>query len=274
MQCTFLASVALLKAAAAGALAAAAGVGTVMGAGMIGAALGLTGTAFKRNLVASLAGNAVGEGLSFGAKHFGRAIGDRVSGGWNRVTHMFRGVDVNGRVRGSKTLLIGEGNFSYARSLVKNDMIDPQDLVATAYERDMLADAAENIAYLQSRGVSVLHGVDARQLHNMPELGQFDNIQWNFPHSGSNRIDVNQRLLDDFFASTSPRLTPEGTVTVTLKNGKPYSSWGIQNQAENQGFRLIEQSPFEQIQGYTHRQTTRPISVELPLGATTYIFGR
>jgi RHS repeat-associated protein len=53
------------------------------------------GPAFKRNLVASLVGSGVGEGLSFIGRRFGKSIVRRLSGGFDRVWRKLAYRDIN-----------------------------------------------------------------------------------------------------------------------------------------------------------------------------------
>ena len=95
-----------------------------------------------------------------------------------------------------KILLIGEGNFSFARALVCSpppslEFLPPSNIVATAYDSEdeccsKYPDAAEIIATIRERGVEVLFGVDATKLDRCAPLKgrKFDRIVWNFPHAG------------------------------------------------------------------------------------------
>ena len=64
-------------------------------------------------------------------------------------------------------LCLGDGNFSYARSLAANDPTGLLHVTATSYdsaaevERRHGEAALESIAFLRARGHRVLHGIDA-----------------------------------------------------------------------------------------------------------------
>lgn len=141
-------------------------------------------------------------------------------------------------------LLVGEGDLSFARSLVAHhgavDMtattFDSADELATKYPQ-----AAGNISAMRAEfdmtagtpvpgdgggggagggdddfpeGLSVLHGVDATRLaaHKALRTRRFDRIVFNFPHVGGLSTDVNrqvranQALLVGFFSSAAPLL--------------------------------------------------------------------
>jgi 25S rRNA (uracil2634-N3)-methyltransferase len=95
-----------------------------------------------------------------------------------------------------KILLIGEGNFSFARALV----VDPppelahlpaKNVTATAYdtEKECYAkypDAEAIVDTLREMGMKVLFEVDATKLESVPTLKgrTWNRIVWNFPHAG------------------------------------------------------------------------------------------
>lgn len=95
-----------------------------------------------------------------------------------------------------KLLLIGEGNFSFARALVVNppdalQFLPPENITATAYDSreecfSKYPDAAQIVEQLSAKGVKIVFGVDATKLENCSVLKnrRFDKIVWNFPHAG------------------------------------------------------------------------------------------
>lgn len=105
-----------------------------------------------------------------------------------RPTIPFRATD--------KVLLIGEGNFSFARAMIYDapsglEHFPPQNLTATAYdsEEECVAkypESTECIQALREKGAEVLFRVDATKLEKVSALKgrRFDKIVWNFPHAG------------------------------------------------------------------------------------------
>lgn len=93
-------------------------------------------------------------------------------------------------------LLIGEGNFSFARALVYSSpeilqFLPPSNVTATAYDTEeqccsKYPDAAEIIAALREKGVELVFSVDATKLDKCAPLRgrKFDRVVWNFPHAG------------------------------------------------------------------------------------------
>lgn len=95
-----------------------------------------------------------------------------------------------------KILLIGEGNFSFARALVEDApghlrALPPPSITATAYDSEKecyekYPEAAEIVTFLKSKGVIVMFSVDGTHLEKHPALKgrRWDRIVWNFPHAG------------------------------------------------------------------------------------------
>lgn len=190
-----------------------------------------------------------------------------------------------------RLLLVGEGNFSFAASLI--DSLDPSvSVTATGFqhradlERDPVA--AENLQRLRERGIEVRFGVDCTQLAHVlqAEDRDFDRIYFNFPHCGRKAgVAKNRELLAKFFQSCADVLTKEGEVHVALCRGqggtpadKPqrewHNSWQVVAMAALGGFILSDVCPFscEAVPGYTctgYRSQDRPFHIE---GALTYVF--
>lgn len=96
-----------------------------------------------------------------------------------------------------KILLIGEGNFSFALSLV----VDPPpelrsllsaNITATSYDSESdcyrkYPESQRIVASLKDKGVQVIFNVDGTKLElNTSSLRgrRYDRIVWNFPHAG------------------------------------------------------------------------------------------
>lgn len=129
-----------------------------------------------------------------------------------------------------KVLLVGEGNFTFARALVTRQQpssssllyLPPQNVTATAYDTEeecyqKYADAREIVQNLRELGVQVLFGIDATKLEKSPALKgkRYDRVVWNFPHAGKGITDqdrnilTNQLLILDFLRS-APNVLAEG----------------------------------------------------------------
>lgn len=96
-----------------------------------------------------------------------------------------------------KILLIGEGNFSFARALVDKppaelEFLPASNITATAYDSEKecyekYPDAEGIVKDLQTKGVEVLFGVDATKLEKVSAFKNrtWDRVVWNFPHAGA-----------------------------------------------------------------------------------------
>ncbi|PIA13136.1 hypothetical protein COEREDRAFT_22623, partial [Coemansia reversa NRRL 1564] len=177
-------------------------------------------------------------------------------------------------------LLIGEGNFSFARSIASR-LESGTNIVATALDSEAVvkekysADAEDHIKEFRRLGGTVMFGIDGTKLKTYKQLRgkRFSHIVFNFPHTGSGDKDegrniiLNQRLLLEFFNNVrelltdgiaiSDRPTKRGQVHVTLKSGKPYDMWKITKLARQCGLITLSAYPFKltAYPGYEHRRT-------------------
>ncbi|KDQ15647.1 hypothetical protein BOTBODRAFT_130917 [Botryobasidium botryosum FD-172 SS1] len=149
---------------------------------------------------------------------------------------------------GDKILLLGEGNFSFALSLLlpspstsRAHLTLAFNITATAYDSrsqcfEKYPDAESNVKQLEALGVAVLFGVDARKLEKCKELKgkKFDRVVWNFPHAGAGITDqdrnilTNQTLILEFLRSVPPLLSTSpsasGSTSVYEEGGDPPSA--------------------------------------------------
>ncbi|ORY90293.1 hypothetical protein BCR35DRAFT_323727 [Leucosporidium creatinivorum] len=124
---------------------------------------------------------------------------------------------------GQRILLVGEGNFSFAHSLLIQSppIVTPQLLIATAFDSQATAeekypDLMVHVKAIRDAGAKVIFGVDATNLHKNKELmehkGLWDRVVFNFPHVGQGITDqdrnvrANQTLILNFFRSVGPLL--------------------------------------------------------------------
>ncbi|KAJ1732645.1 Meiotic nuclear division protein 1, partial [Coemansia biformis] len=116
-------------------------------------------------------------------------------------------------------LLVGEGNFSFARS-VAAQLDSGANMIATSYDSreqacEKYPDTDEHVQEFELLGGTVLFGVDGTRLAKQKRLRgkQFSRIVFNFPHVGmgikdqERNIRANQELLLGFFNSAGPLLT-------------------------------------------------------------------
>ncbi|KZP28928.1 hypothetical protein FIBSPDRAFT_779300 [Athelia psychrophila] len=148
-----------------------------------------------------------------------------------RVTVPFKPTD--------RILLVGEGNFSFAKALVFDPPASLQQLpavnvTATAYDSEgecyvKYPEAREIVEALIEKGVEVLFDVDATKLEKLAVLKgrRWDRIVFNFPHAGKGIADqdrnalTNQLLLLGFLRSSAAFLALGPTPSVLGQKKKP-----------------------------------------------------
>jgi len=198
-----------------------------------------------------------------------------------------------------RVLLVGEGNFSFARALCRHlgSLGSVAGVYATALDTDSALkrkypDADECRREIEDLGATALVGVDATRLHGVREFRKaFRKIVWNFPHSGSGEKDVeksvveHRKLLGCFFASAARCLDPafDSAVHIALKGGEPYKSWKVVQlvQATCPELEFQTAIPFSipAWPGYAHRRTvgfderfSKSDSEEVSKGSKVYVF--
>ncbi|KAI0856586.1 hypothetical protein F4860DRAFT_492451 [Xylaria cubensis] len=186
-----------------------------------------------------------------------------------------------------KILLVGDGDLSFAASLVEHHYC--ADVTATVFEKsreellEKYPHAADNIAKIEAEeGCRVLFSVDATKMApftnksgrssskasgsegaSSAAAGVMDRIIFNFPHVGGKSTDVNrqvrynQELLVSFFQRAAPYLAPGGSIIVTLFEGEPYTLWNIRDLARHSGLQVERSFRFQAsaYPGYHHART-------------------
>lgn len=169
--------------------------------------------------------------------------------------------DLVDQVARGKTLLVGEGNFSFALSLTKMARISPAGLTATSLEdeSDLMPLARRNAEELRTRRARILHGVDATDLASTFGRELFDNIIFQFPNVASRepirRRNPNFVLVRDFLKSASFQLARNGQVLISAVDSSHYrGAFQFEEAAEMAGFLPPEVHPFDpdRFPGYEH----------------------
>jgi len=199
----------------------------------------------------------------------------------------------------ARTLLVGEGNFSFARALCRV-LKSGANVFATAYDGEALlnkkySDCKEIRAEIEGQlGGTTLFSVDGTRLHKIREFRRaFHTVSFNFPHLGSGEADVeksviaHRKLLAGFFKSAYKCLNKDqdAQIIVALKSGEPYKSWKIVQTARlavpEMELRSVVIFCPSAWPGYEHRRThgfddrlSKKDSEELQKGAKVYVFRR
>lgn len=123
-----------------------------------------------------------------------------------------------------RTLVVGDGDFSFSRGLVKHVGGKADKLVATSYDsfREVVQKyktSKENIAVIKAAHATVVHDIDAGNLQNhFPKQREyFHRVVFNFPHTGEQRVHLNKELMRRFLTAAPYVLHPNGQIHVTIK---------------------------------------------------------
>lgn len=116
-------------------------------------------------------------------------------------------------------LLVGEGDFSFARSIVEQEYIRPENLIATSYDASINElklkyphSFEDNYKYLIDAGVKIFFQINAMNLIKTFKLSRhtpwrkqvgkdwslkyLNNIMFNFPHTGKGIKDQDKNIRD------------------------------------------------------------------------------
>lgn len=130
----------------------------------------------------------------------------------------------------STVMLVGEGDFSFAKSLIDENYIKPEDMIVTSFDSGVTElklkypnSFENNYAFLVENNVTILFRVDATNLIKSLKISKkspwskivgnkwngkvLESILFNFPHTGrgikdqDRNIKEHQTLLHDYFKS-------------------------------------------------------------------------
>ena len=163
-----------------------------------------------------------------------------------------------------RLLLVGEGNFSFARSLLKNGFVGPEDLVCTTIENEheLSSEATLNVLSICHSGGEVGVRVDGRILEKSFRPQTFDSVGFQFPHACTReskfRRTENHVLIRRFLRSASNIVSPQGILFITFVDSEFYRGQFALDEAAR--FAKVEKRmelPFTPslFAGYRHENT-------------------
>lgn len=168
------------------------------------------------------------------------------------------------RVLNGKTLLVGEGNFSFTASLVFDHNAIPSSITSTIHEssRNISDIARANAKRLSEAGVTVIDSVDATHLDRTFHHQKFDTVIFQFPNAGSREPNrghnPNYVLVRRFLRSAAEHLRQAGEIIVTIVNSSYYDGrFRMDEAAEYAGIRNFYAIPFSPVDfpSYSHVNT-------------------
>jgi len=166
-------------------------------------------------------------------------------------------------VQTDETLFVGEGNFSFSLSIAKQ-VDDPSNMIVSTneIESDLSDFTNSNILELESLGIQVLYGIDATRLDKDFDTGSFNNIIFQFPHTGMFKIiegaSPNFTLLREFLTSAKSLLSENGKVIVSIVDSPFYKGvFKIEEVVQITGYRNVKIYDFNPLlfPNYNHKMT-------------------
>jgi len=198
------------------------------------------------------------EGHTISAAMFAATKGVHIGG---KVKESF---DLAAQISSGQCLLVGEGNLSFAKSLLSFQNISPSKIVATTFEHlnSLSEETTANAKYLSEKGVVVLNGVNARKLNAAIGSNKFSTIVFQFPHTGRRHPvkgkNPNYVLVRDFLNSARGHLIQNGLVCISAVDSPHYQgAFQFEKAAASAGYYPPLIYPFapKRFKGYTHTMT-------------------
>ncbi len=167
-------------------------------------------------------------------------------------------------------LLVGEGNLSFAKSLLKIPTAHITYMIATTFEseKNLPDGAAENAQNLKCCSAKIMHNVDATHLEKYFGSEKFDTIIFQFPNVGSRDSkyghNPNHVMIRKFLRSAANYLNPSGKVMISAVDSPYYEGvFQFDEAAKFADFETLETYSFDptMFPGYSHTNTNDDDSV-------------
>lgn len=161
-------------------------------------------------------------------------------------------------------LLVGEGNLSFAKSLLSLPQTGVTRITATVFEkeRNLSDDAIKNVQAIMRNGGEVLYGVDATRLDKSLKPQIYDTIIFQFPNVGSRESKhghtSNHVMVRRFLQSATRYLSEDGKVLITTVDSPHYQGvFKLDDAAAFAEYKVPECYPFDpsMFPGYSHVNT-------------------
>lgn len=161
-------------------------------------------------------------------------------------------------------LLVGEGNMSFAKSLLNMPAVQVTDMTVTTFEKEkILSDDTINTAnILKQCGANVIHSVDATHLERNFTPCEFDTIIFQFPNVGSREAkyghNPNHVMIRKFLRCAMQYLRPDGKIMITAVDSPHYDgAFQFDEAAQFANLADPETYPFDpsMFSGYSHINT-------------------
>tara|TARA_B100000073_G_scaffold337888_1_gene334371 strand:- start:16966 stop:17655 length:690 start_codon:yes stop_codon:yes gene_type:complete len=162
------------------------------------------------------------------------------------------------------TLLVGEGNLSFARSLINMPSAGLTRVMATVFEpaSKLSEEAIENAQWIKRCGGYILYDIDATKLDSDFPQQKFDTIIFQFPNVGSRKSKYghtsNHVMARKFLRAAKICLEMHGKVLLTLVDNPHYRGIFKPDEAATfSGYKTPHSYPFDasKFRGYAHTNT-------------------
>ncbi len=162
------------------------------------------------------------------------------------------------------TLLVGEGNLSFAKALLRLPATGIAHITATTYEtvRNLNNEATLNAHELKRLGAIVLHDVDATKLDKSLRPHEYDTIVFQFPNVGRRNPkygrNPNHVLIRNFLRSAREYLASSGRVIISVVDNPHYDgAFNFEEAAAFVDYKVSATYPFDPsiFPGYSHINT-------------------
>jgi len=161
------------------------------------------------------------------------------------------------------TLFLGEGNLSFAKSLLFLPC-GITTMTATTFEKfaELSEEAKDNAVILHCHGAKVMHDADATNLNKSIRKRKYDTMVFQFPNVGSrdpkHGQNPNHIMIRRFLKNAREHLSPDGKILITAVDTPYYDGiFRFEDAARFAGYKITGIYPFDpsMFRGYSHTNT-------------------